>query len=202
MSDLLVSHHALEGFLAQPETNTTESAALTVDILPSANYVNIRGHSNDEAFLNAVRSTFGMSLPVSANTVARDVHSIYWMGPDEWLIQTDEAAASLIDTFRKDNTGHGSSAVDVGDGYVSLRIAGARAADVLSKGCTLDLHPNEFTTGQCAQTAIARAAVLLAPAANGPGFDVVVRRTFAEYLALWLRHAAAEYGVMFRAPEK
>ncbi len=30
-----------------------------------------------------------------------------------------------------------------------------------------------------------------------PTFEIVVRRTFAEYLALWFKHAAGEYRVRF-----
>ena len=201
MSEFLTRHHALEGFLTLPETNTTESKPVKVDILTNIQHVNIRGDSDNDVFLQAVKSVFGVSLPVIANTVVRDAHTIYWMGPDEWLVQSYESAAGLIEKFRDQETARGSTAVDVSDGSVMFRISGERAVDVLARGCTLDLHPQKFSNGQCAQTAIARTSVLLTSSAGDSAFEIVVRRTFAEYLALWLRHAAAEFGVKFSAIE-
>jgi len=82
-------------------------------------------------------------------------------------------------------------------GFAGIRLSGSNAANLLAKGCTLDLHPRAFHTGQCAQTGLARANILLSKVDDAPSFDVFVRRSFAEYLALWLQHAGAEYGIRF-----
>ncbi|MGW0201911.1 sarcosine oxidase subunit gamma family protein, partial [Nonomuraea sp. NPDC003201] len=58
-------------------------------------------------------------------------------------------------------------------------------------GCALDLHPRAFGPGRCAQTMLARAQVVLVPREDG--FLVLVRSSFAAYLAEWLLDAAAEY---------
>jgi len=68
---------------------------------------------------------------------------------------------------------------------------------VLAKGCTLDLHPRSFATGRCAQTGLAKASILISKFDDVPTFEVFVRRSFAEYLALWLQHAGAGYGILF-----
>ena len=34
---------------------------------------------------------------------------------------------------------------------------------------------------------------------TGPVFEMVVRRSFADYVVRWLQHAATEYGVRFTA---
>jgi sarcosine oxidase subunit gamma len=85
---------------------------------------------------------------------------------------------------------------DVSGGLVALRIGGKDAAALLAKGCTLDLHPKVFKPGQCAQSGIAKAGILLAKV-DDETFDVYVRRSFAEYLALWLQRAGAEFGIRF-----
>ena len=73
----------------------------------------------------------------------------------------------------------------------------ATAAALLAKGCTLDFHPRVFSAGQCAQSGLAKTSVLIAMVDDRPTFDVIVRRSFAEYLALWLQHSGAEFGIQF-----
>ena len=78
-----------------------------------------------------------------------------------------------------------------------MRIKGRGVRDVLAKGCTLDLHPAEFAAGACAQSGLAKANILIGLIEEKPVFEIVVRRSFAEYLARWLQHAATEHNVEF-----
>jgi sarcosine oxidase subunit gamma len=91
---------------------------------------------------------------------------------------------------------HASMNVVTG-GQVAMRIGGDNAVALLAKGCTLDLHPKTFLAGQCAQTGLAKAGILLSKVDYTPTFDVIVRRSFAEYLAKWLQRAGAEFGIQF-----
>ncbi|MCY3775713.1 MAG: sarcosine oxidase subunit gamma, partial [Candidatus Aminicenantes bacterium] len=93
---------------------------------------------------------------------------------------------------------HHASAVDTTGGYTLVNVAGARRRELLAKGCTLDLHPRSFSPGQCAQTNLGKAGVLLIPrgdASDAQSFDVIVRRSFADYLGIWLEHSGREYGL-------
>ena len=76
-------------------------------------------------------------------------------------------------------------------GQVMVRLSGPRAREVLAKGCTLDLHPRAFKTGECAQTTLAKTSMLIALADDTPAFDIIIRRSFADYAARWLRHSGA-----------
>ena len=68
--------------------------------------------------------------------------------------------------------------------------------DVLAKGCSLDLHPSVFGPGAAAQTTLGLAAVVLIPLDdNGTDYRILVRSSFAGYLADWLLDAAEEFGV-------
>jgi sarcosine oxidase subunit gamma len=82
--------------------------------------------------------------------------------------------------------------VDVSGQRTILEISGPKAREVLAKGCRLDLHPRVFGAGQCAQTTYAKAPVVLVPRA-GDGYWLLVRASFAEYLAEFLIDAVAEY---------
>ena len=59
--------------------------------------------------------------------------------------------------------------------------------------CPLDLHPREFEPGQCAQTRLAKAGMIVSPLADGAGFEVIVRRSFADYLLRFLQDAAVAF---------
>ena len=50
-----------------------------------------------------------------------------------------------------------------------------------------------FKSGQCAQTRLARAGMIVAPLADGRGFEVIIRRSFADYLLRWLQDAAIAF---------
>ena len=85
---------------------------------------------------------------------------------------------------------------DLTSGQICIRLSGEGARDVLAKGSTLDFHPRVFRVGQCAQTVLGKASMLIARLGASTGiFDIVVRRSYAEYAAQWLYRAAEEYGV-------
>ena len=67
-----------------------------------------------------------------------------------------------------------------------FRLRGERALDLLRSGVTLDVHPRVFGPGQCAQTNFSHAVVVLCPVDATPTVDVIVRRSFADYLARWI----------------
>ena len=86
-----------------------------------------------------------------------------------------------------------SSVVDNSSGLTMLRVSGESAAALLATDCPFDLHPREFGPGQCAQTRIAKTGMLVTPLADGSGFDVIIRRSFADYLLHWLQDAAVPF---------
>jgi sarcosine oxidase subunit gamma len=85
------------------------------------------------------------------------------------------------------------SVVDNSSGLTMLHITGDNAAALLATDCPLDLHPREFKPGQCAQTRLAKAGMTISPLADGAGFEVIIRRSFADYLLLWLQDAAIAF---------
>ncbi len=189
------ANHALLAFLRLPDIAGERCVDLVVN--PAAQFINMRGDAADATFLQAVGDVLGQDIPVQPNTTSRGEHVVLWLGPDEWLITTGLDAQALIATLADALAGQFVTFTDLSAGQVILRLSGDSVRDVLCKGCTLDLHPDHFRAGDCAQTTLAKAGMLITRPAEGACFDIVVSRSFAEYAALWLRHAAAEYG--FRA---
>lgn len=155
----------------------------------------LRGNSDDTGFAAAAGSVLGAALPTEPNTVTETgAAQISWSGPDEWLIYTaDGAQVQLQERLISALNGVHSSVVDVSDYYTIIRISGARARDVLAKGCPLDLHPRVFGPGQCAGSLFLKAAIRIIQIDDTPIYDLQVRWTFAEYLFQHLVRGAEEW---------
>ena len=155
----------------------------------------LRGNPGNAAFMAAVRTGLGLDLPVAAEGVAEagSVRAL-WLGPDEWLlVAPDGSAAALMETLAKALDGVHAQAVDVSANRTVIALEGPRAAELLAKGLTLDLHPRAFGPGRVTQTILARAAVILEQTGEAPAYRLYVRNSFATYLATWLLDAASEY---------
>lgn len=138
------------------------------------------------------------ALPTTPSTVVNGVDTaVIWFGPDEWLVtSTGRPGEELEARLRAVVAEFDGAAVDVSAQRTTLRLRGAHARDVLAKGCSLDLHPSAFGSGAAAQTMLGLAAVVLIPLAdNGSDYRILVRSSFARYLAEWLVEAAGEYAL-------
>ena len=196
----------LAGFRAGGLEATPADPGITMTERPFRGYVILRGDLADRGLAQALGEIPGLEAPLRPNTVAAaDEVLVCWMGPDEWMaVAGENREGELIGSLQKALKGRNAAVTDTSGNYTTINLAGRRARDLLSKGCTLDLHPRIFAPGQCAQTNLAKATVLLIPRSNDPGFqsfDVVVRRSFADYLANWLEHSGREYGFEFVAEE-
>ena len=137
-----------------------------------------------------------VDLPAVPNTwVPVGTGRAVWLGPDEWLLtSTTEAPDELEALVRAVVLPLGGAAADVSAQRIGLRLTGPRARDVLAKGCSIDLHPRVFHRGCSAQTTLGQAGVvLLALSDAGDEYLVLVRSSFAGYLADWLLDAALEF---------
>ena len=138
----------------------------------------------------------GIALPAEPNTwVALDEGRAIWLGPDEWLLTgTTQRPDELETPVREAVVPLGGSVTDVSAQRVTLRLTGDRVRDVLAKGCAIDLHPRVFGRGRGAQTMLGQAGVvLLSLSDTGDDYLVLVRSSFAGYLADWLLDATLEF---------
>jgi len=159
-------------------------------------HLNIRGNAGDPLFANGVERVLGILPPTAPNTVNETQgNAVYWLGPDEWLLVTSgERRTALERDLRTALAGVRAAITDVSGGQTVVVLRGSCVRELLAKGCPLDLHPRVFDVGRCAQSHLAKAPILIRQLDGGPSFEIVVRRSFADYLWLWLEDAAAEYG--------
>lgn len=161
-------------------------------------HINLRGDPEDGNFLKTIEDSTGLALPLQPNTITRK-HDlvIAWLGPNEWLlVATPESGQVIKAQLESELSRVHFSLNDLSGGQTIISVSGARSLDVLAKGCTLDLHPRVFGPNQCAQSHLAKSLVLIIPrASNLSAYDVVVRRSFADYLWRWLVKAGSEFGI-------
>lgn len=161
-------------------------------------YVDLRGDPADEAFRSAAEAELGQALPTASNTFSKGEHRVYWLGPDEWLVATEAARiGDLVARLEARFTDLHVAINDVSGGNIAVHVSGKFARDLLAKGCTLDFHPDVFSIGHCAQSGLAKAGVLIGLLDAAPTFEIIVRRSFADYLEKWLRHAGRDRGIEF-----
>ncbi|MBU2667879.1 sarcosine oxidase subunit gamma [Actinoplanes bogorensis] len=102
-----------------------------------------------------------------------------WLGPDEslYLGATPPPDAAVTDVSAQ---------------RIALRLTGGHVRDVLAQGCAIDLHPRVFGRGRSAVTTLGQAGIVLL-ALGDDDFLVLVRSSFAGYLADWLLDATLEF---------
>ncbi|CAG9212682.1 Heterotetrameric sarcosine oxidase gamma subunit [Paraburkholderia tropica] len=169
------------------------SKAFVLREQPFRDLVNVRGELSDPAFVAAFERTVGCRPPAAPNTVARSAnYDVLWLGPDEWLVRSSAPVrAGVLEAKLAPELGECyAAAVDVGSGYTVVEIEGTRVREVLSRGCPLDLHPSLFKPGQCAQSLYFKASIVLIPIA-ADRFELVIRRSFADYFCRIMLDAAA-----------
>ncbi len=181
--------------LVQIKLDEPRAGAPRIEEKPFQGFINLRGRSGNTGFQAATLKVLGCEPPIVPNTVIDSAdYRIYWLGPDEWLIMTAGGQQDDLKTrLHKALSGVFSSVVDNTSGLTTLHITGDNAAALLATDCPLDLHAREFKAGQCAQTRLAKATMTLSPLADEAGFEVIIRRSFADYLLLWLQDAAVAF---------
>lgn len=158
-------------------------AGVSLVEVPFEIHLNLRGDARDPAFRTVIEAVVEGTLPLVPNTFAvGGCGSVYWLAPDEWLIVAPSERQWIPGALQSALSGQHAALTSVGHGQTMLRVSGPGSRDLLARGCPLDLHPRVFGVGRCAQTRFAKAPVLMALIDTTPGFDIVVRRSFAEYL--------------------
>jgi sarcosine oxidase, subunit gamma len=195
MSEIVMESPLVLARRLQQSNALPEAAGIRLGERPFIGLINLRARA-DAVGLAKTGKVLGARLPTEPNTrVEQDGNTVCWLGPDEWLVLTPAGEqAERIAQLRDALDGQFAAVTDVSGGYALISVAGPDCRDLLAKGCTLDLHPRAFQAGQCAQTLLAKAGVLLITR-DDESIDLLVRRSFADYLWHWLVDAAEEYGL-------
>lgn len=191
MADMLTARAALGGDASAALRTSGDAASVMLHELPASTMIDLRLDVTDAGVLSAVQAVLAMSLPLTPGKISLGAgRSALWLGPDQWLIDAPAAEAGPL---ARALSGCAGSAVDVSDLRAGFELTGPRSADVLRKGCAIDLHPRVFEPGDCALTMLARVRVAVTQADTTPTYRILVERSVAQYLWDWLIDAMMEY---------
>jgi sarcosine oxidase subunit gamma len=172
--------------------SAASKGTLAIREVPFLTQINLRVSPSEAGPMAAMARELGFALPVDPNSVSGGGDRwCLWLGPDEWLIIGLQNQRQAIDAIRTALGGTFGSVTEVSANRTVIEIGGSTAPDLLAQGCSVDLHKNRFMPGQCVQTLLARAGVLIHLVDGTPTFRLYVRTSFAGYLADWLLDAAA-----------
>jgi sarcosine oxidase, subunit gamma len=195
MADTLIRRSPLQGW-ASRFAKLPETASITE--IPFATMVDLWVDPSGPGGAAAADVLGVEALPTTPSTALTGPDTtMIWFGPEEWLVVSDDVDGEALEAQLREFVGaHGGAAVDVSAQRTTLRLRGTHARDLLAKGCSLDLHPSVFGPGGAAQTMLGLAAVVLIPLDDkGTDYRILVRSSFAGYLADWLLDAAEEFSV-------
>ncbi|SDG55734.1 sarcosine oxidase subunit gamma [Lentzea fradiae] len=140
---------------------------------------------------SALGETLGVGFPAVPCTFTSGAGAeVLWLGPDEFLVVAPEGVNEEV--VRGALGSSRGSVVDTSAQRTAVDLEGPHVRDVLAHGCAVDLHPAAAPAGTCVQTLLARTGVIL-QVRDGDRVTLLVRSSFAGYLAAWLCDAATEY---------
>jgi sarcosine oxidase, subunit gamma len=157
---------------------------------------NVQGDARQSRLADAVRESFRIDLPLAPNTTVRSAAlSALWLGPRSWLLVACGASPLVDYPAQCDAIGAAGGALfDVSAGRIAWTLAGPRAADVLAKGCPLDLHPRAFAPGACAQSLYGHIGILVVRHDDPGTFTLLAARSYARDITHLVILSAAQYG--------
>lgn len=129
--------------------------------------------------LRADPSSVPFEPPAPNSTTTWDGRDVLWLGPDEWLVVGEPGTEGSIQReLEGAMMDHHHSVVDVSANRIVFDVSDG--PDALAGGCGLDLDPDRWLPGLCAQTVFGHAQVILQQL-DERTTRVFVRPSFADY---------------------
>ena len=163
-------------------------------------HLTLRGDAKDPAFAGGVHKALGVELPVALTLVANGSLSLQWLAPDEWLLIVPRGEEFATEKRLREALGNELhyAVVNVSGGQTLLELSGPKVREMLMKSTSYDVHPSNFPVGKAVGTHFAKTQLVIRHTAEET-WERVVRRSFADYIWLWLQDASAEFGLAIEA---
>ncbi|MGW0465494.1 sarcosine oxidase subunit gamma [Streptomyces sp. NPDC003027] len=170
-------------------------AGLRARELPFLTQLTLRARPGGPA-ARAVEAALDTTLPGPLRAGTAGEVEVLWMGPDEWLlVAPEDRQDALVGRLRAAIGEEFATVTDVSAQRTTLALSGHLVRTVLAHGCAIDLDPRVTPVGSCLTTLLAQAPVTLVVWREAAAdVRLLVRSSFASYLATWLVDACTEYG--------
>lgn len=159
-------------------------------------HLSLRCNQYESESRSAVETVLGIQLPlVPLTSIEKGAYSIRWISPDEWLIVVPGSEVFDIESQLRENLIGHFSLVNGSGGFTVIELSGHSVFDLLKKCVSVDLHPNHFPIGKVVSTTFAKSTAVVRRTGE-QHFELVIRRSFADYVWLWLQDASSEFGLV------
>ena len=156
----------------------------------------IRGKKRE--FLSAIGKSLNLLLPTEANTSSRSEKlTALWLGPDEWMIYSNETLNSDDNDYRTENLLNKNiskinlgAVTDVSDQFVLINIKGDKIFDLFETGSPFNFNEFRNKNGAVTQTILAKINVIIHNQ-NQNEVNLFVRRSFSQHLFSWMNDSAS-----------
>ena len=175
--------HSLSSLKKNKFLDYTKNFYIEIQELPFVKKINLRIDPKNKSYLSSCSNILGTILPTKPNTYSRNKKTkVIWLGPDEWLIVSDDdnTFLKLLNKIRNLE----ANVTDVSENRTIIRIRGKKTYVLLSKFLVLDLEKNLSTDLSCAQTLFVKVPVLLVRNHYDeiPEIDIFTNRSHANYI--------------------
>lgn len=158
-------------------------------------HLTLRGDGKEAAFAEGVHRAIGLELPGALGLVIKGERSVQWMSPDEFLIIVPRGEELATERkLREALAGQHIQVVNVSGGQTILELSGPNVRDVLMKSSSYDVHASQFPVGKAIGSNFAKTGLYIRHTGEGT-WELLVRRSFADYIWAWLQDASGEYGL-------
>lgn len=165
--------------------------------LPVTGLLVLRGDPARAKIGERAQAALGLELPAPLRAATSDGADVppgsgrvlRWRSPDEWLLSCPIGEADALGAALEDGLGDGACTVDVSGGYTRFELTGEGVDDVLRRSTSYDVGPDGLPVGKVVGTGFAKTTVLLRRIA-AQRVELVVRRSFADYVWTWLQRTA------------
>ena len=158
--------------------------------------INLRGNLSNKDFTGKIGKILGVILPVEVGSVViKEEFSIITLGPNEWLIISNEITEKnnnslllenvLFEAISKNNLG---AVTNVNDQFTIFSLKGLNIFAVLSKSSPLNF--DNLLDNSSAQTLLNNIDITIVKKDN-ENVDLLVRRSFSEHLWSWIKDSAS-----------
>jgi len=160
--------------------------------------INLRGNIENKDFVSKVGKILGIILPKeSCSTSTKEKITSLWLGPNEWLIVSNEKMPRDVNTYDLENILYDNisktnlgSVTNVTDQFTIFTLSGSNIIKTLSKSCSFNFELDNFTNSKVVQTILNHIDVTIHKRSED-NFDLYVRRSFAKHLWDWLKDSAS-----------
>ena len=120
---------------------------------------------------------------------------VCWVGPNRWLtlerVEQEEDSWDFSLSLSAD-----THVVDTTGNFSVFSITGPSVKRLLQKSCAFDFHESAFSSNSCVRTTFAKTQALVVAGQND-GIELVVRRSYSDYVSRWIADASCEFGFRY-----